>query len=73
MTSLLQHSRHRTSADDAIDPIAATPDWEEAKYTITVIDVDEFEAAHDDPEWLEYCQRADEYLEAVQAELSLTD
>jgi len=52
-----------------MDPIAATPDWEDARSTVTVVDIEDFEAAHHDPEWLAFCERADEYLNAVEAEL----
>jgi hypothetical protein len=46
------------------DLIAATPDWEEAVATTTVIDADEFDAAHDDPEWRAFCEAADKYVAA---------
>lgn len=43
------------------DLIVATPDWKEAAATPTVIDAEEFEAAHDDPAWLAFCEAADDY------------
>jgi hypothetical protein len=69
MLKWLHNQNHRTGADDATDLTVVTPDWEAARDTVTVIDVDEFEAAHKDPEWLAFCERADEYLESVQREL----
>lgn len=41
--------------------IVATPDWEEAALEPTVIDVDEFEAALNDPVWRAFCEAADQY------------
>lgn len=53
--------------------IVATPDWEEATATATVIDVEEFEAAHDDPKWLSFCEAADRYVAAsMKRELQAT-
>lgn len=53
----------------ATDPMIATPDWEDAAATVTVVDLEEFEAAHDDPKWRAFCERADQYVEAVEREL----
>lgn len=54
---------------DATEPIVATSEWQDAVATVTVIDLDEFEAAHDDPEWRAFCERADVYVESLQREL----
>ena len=56
-----------------VELIVATPDWEEAAAAETVIDVEEFEAAHRDPEWLAFCEEADQYVSAsVTRELQTT-
>jgi hypothetical protein len=54
------------------EPFVSTPDWEDAIATPTEIDVAEFEAAHNNPEWLAFCERADEYVasaESIEREL----
>ena len=68
---VLTRIRKRNKAAASTDLAVATPDWEEAAYTVTVVDVDEFEAAHDDPEWLAFCESADEYVDKVTRELGV--
>jgi hypothetical protein len=70
MRSWRESKKNLQSVDSLI---AATPDWEEAAATTTVIDVVEFEAAHRDPEWLAFCEEADHYVAAsVTRELQTT-
>ena len=69
-----KHMRiHRTHNTRTTELTVATPDWEEATATATVIDIDEFEAAHDDPKWLAFCEAADRYVAAsMKRELQAT-
>ena len=70
MLKFFERQQHSADAESATDLIVATPDWRDAVSTVTVIDIAEFEAAHDDSEWLAFCERTDEYLELVQPDLS---
>lgn len=63
---MLNFFRHLVNPASA-EPSVSTPDWEEAIATPTEIDMAEFEAAHHDPEWLAFCERADGYVASVEA------
>ncbi|MDQ5822206.1 MAG: hypothetical protein M3540_12265 [Actinomycetota bacterium] len=52
----------RQRNESSSEPIVASPDWEGAAATPMIIDLDEFETAHDDPAWKAFCEEADEYL-----------
>jgi hypothetical protein len=59
-------------ASTASELILASNDWEDAVKTVAVIDAQEFEAAHDNPAWLAFCEAADEYVaETLERELQV--
>ena len=65
----LRHLLARTRDEPRAELIAGTPEWENAIAAVTTIDVDEFKRAHDDPEWVRFCEEADEYVASFEREL----
>lgn len=64
-----RHQRTHKTPHSGPELLVATPTWTTARDIVTVIDVEEFEAAHRDPDWVDFCKHADEYLESLQRQL----
>jgi hypothetical protein len=44
--------------------LVATPDWRRAAHVPMLIDIEDYERAQNDQEWLSFCEKADAYVAA---------